>query len=532
MRHWIGCLALVLCAPLAVAQSPCDGRITDQLAHPMDAGAVVKPNPGECYTDPVFGTRICRITDVDPAEGDLAIIKTNYNTMRAWNADGSRLFLWHRAGGRTYEVYEGADPYAHIQTLVLSGSATTGVPSDIESLLWDPIDPLALYYPSNYRYSGSPAPRLYKVTLDPLGGPETQELVRSFESAPTNCPIEFALRLGHAHDMAISANKMVGLSCGDSSNRIQFLYSIAEDQVYGVRQSATPSSGAAPVPFQSGTGAYFQDTGEVTDNNFNSIRTLNLGSYLEHQTLGLAAGADSLNRVNFDPPPGEGSLVSIDLLSGAATVIVGTSNGWPYPRSGTHPSLAAANGSGWIAVSQTGTATGQEVLDNELILANIVSGEVCRIAHTRTLAKTGTWDYWSEAHPQISSDGYRVLFTSDWLGSDTVDTYLLDLSSAAPPAVTYEAMLAWTDNSDDEDGFRVERAATTAGPFVERGTVAADVTNYVDQPIAEGATWCWRLVAFNGGGDSAPSDASCATAAPPIQPPAAPSGVSVVVAGQ
>jgi hypothetical protein len=420
-------IAAFLCGSPVFAQSPCDGRITDKLPHPMDPDGVQKPAPGKSYVDPVFGTTITRITATDPSEGDHAIIKTNYNSTRAWNADGSLLFLWHRAGARTYEIYEGNAPYGHVYTLVLSGSATGGVPTDIEHLLWDPVDPLVLYYPSNYRYSGSPAPRLYKVTLALPDEPPLQEIVRGFELPPTNCPPENALSLGHVHDMAISANKMIGLSCGNSANRIQFLYSIAGDQVYGVRRSGTPSTDEAPVAFQSGTGAYFQSTGEVADNNLNPIRTLDLGYYLEHQALGLAGGRDTLNRVNFDPPPGVGSLVSIDLLTGVSAVIVGPANGWPYPPSGVHPSLTAANGSGWLAVSHTGTGTGQSELDNEIILGNIISGEVCRIAHSRTHAKAGVWGYWGEAHPQVSADGYRILFTSDWRGGDSVDTYLVDL---------------------------------------------------------------------------------------------------------
>jgi hypothetical protein len=89
--------------------------------------------------------------------------------------------------------------------------------------------------------------------------------------------------------------------------------------------------------------------------------------------------------------------------------------------------LASADGSGWVAVASTGTATGATTLDNEVYLGNILTGEVCRVAHSRTKSDEGSWGYWSETHPQISADGFRILYTSDWLGSSTVDTYVVDL---------------------------------------------------------------------------------------------------------
>lgn len=523
---------LLLFAVPVFAQSPCDGRITDKLAHPMDPAGVSKPAPGECYTDPAFGTKVCRISAADPAEGPNAVIKTNYNTTRGWNADGSRLYSWHR-GGRIYEIYEGDEPYAHVQTLTLGGSATTGNPTDIEHVLWDPIDPNVLYYPSNYSWSGGSVPKLYKVTLDPSGGPETQELLRDFSVTEPGCAHSAALSLGHVHDMSISANRMIGLSCGSDAAMIGFLYSIAEDQVYGVR---TGGLGGTPVALQSGTGAYFQSTGQVVDVNFNHVRTIPFVNPFEHQSLGLAGGIgskDSLNRVNFDEPQ-NGSLVSYDLATGISTVIVGVANGWGYPPSGTHPTLAAQNGSGWVAVSSSGSLPiGQAVLHGELYLGNILTGEVCRIAHTRTHAKLGVWGYWGEAHPQISADGYRVLFGSDWLGSETIDTYVVDLrgSDLPPPSgPTYEALVSWEDNSDNEDGFRIERASTTAGPFVPVGAVSANMTAFVNAPIAEGETWCYRPIAYNGGGDASPPPlAACDTAEPTDQPPTPATGVSVVI---
>src|SRR3990170_1299203 len=109
MRKVLAAISLVcLGGSLAWAQSPCDGKITDKLNHPMNAGAVAKPTAGGSYVDPAFGTLITRISNAQPAEGTNAVIKTTYSTMRGWNADESLIIAWHR-GGR-YELYDGDKP--------------------------------------------------------------------------------------------------------------------------------------------------------------------------------------------------------------------------------------------------------------------------------------------------------------------------------------------------------------------------------------------------------------------------------------
>src|SRR5262245_28964952 len=81
----------------------CGGLVHDQRMRLLTSLAA--PAPGQAVTDPAFGTTIRRITAVSPAEGENAIIKPVYGTVQAWNADESRLVLWHR--GRGHELYDG-----------------------------------------------------------------------------------------------------------------------------------------------------------------------------------------------------------------------------------------------------------------------------------------------------------------------------------------------------------------------------------------------------------------------------------------
>jgi hypothetical protein len=70
--------------------------------------------------------------------------------------------------------------------------------------------------------------------------------------------------------------------------------------------------------------------------------------------------------------------------------------------------------------------------------------------------------------------------------------------------------LAWTDNADNEDGFRIERK-TGANTFQEIAIVEADVTDYSDKGLAESATYIYRICAYNDGGNSVYSNIDSAT---------------------
>ncbi|MBE7491936.1 MAG: fibronectin type III domain-containing protein [Planctomycetes bacterium] len=79
---------------------------------------------------------------------------------------------------------------------------------------------------------------------------------------------------------------------------------------------------------------------------------------------------------------------------------------------------------------------------------------------------------------------------------------------AAPSAAnatantTLGATLTWTDNSNNESGFRVERQ-TGAGAFTILGTVGANVTTFNDTGLTAGQSYTYRVCAYNTAGDSA-----------------------------
>jgi hypothetical protein len=71
--------------------------------------------------------------------------------------------------------------------------------------------------------------------------------------------------------------------------------------------------------------------------------------------------------------------------------------------------------------------------------------------------------------------------------------------------------LSWTDNSDNEHGFRIERRLQKGGTFAHVATQEANVPFYADTGLLPATAYCYRVLAFNEVGQSAYSNVSCAS---------------------
>ena len=125
-------------------------------------------------------------------------------------------------------------------------------------------------------------------------------------------------------------------------------------------------------------------------------------------------------------------------------------------------------------------------------------------------------------------------------GTPNLLLYTKDFSAGPPPAppadpssLTATAVsstqinLAWTDNSNNEDGFKIERC-TGAGctTFGEITSVGAGVTAYNNTGLSVSTTYRYRVRAFNSGGNSGYSNESEATTFPPPPAPNPPSDLT------
>jgi hypothetical protein len=367
----------------------CQGMVTDKLAHPMTN--VAKPALLGSYVDPNFGTTIRRITDVAAQFGG-TYAKPVYSTMPAWNADETYLLLY--VVGRGHVLLNGKT-YAYIRNVNINSA-------DIEHVYWSATDPDALYYPD-----GSSL-KVYHPSSDSSTTVHTFATTVSFGGDPI---------------YGDWASNLFGF---DTSSGNSILYD------RGANTARNAATTATPIISSSGT-YYVQGQTVYMSSNNASVRTMTVDA-TEHGATGkMSNGQDFWASVQFDLSGNRnGNLIVENLNTGAVTTLIGESNGWEYPRVGTHISAHSTKNPGWVAVSMTGTTAGTRFLDREIALANVNDGTVCRVGHHRSAGQEGNVGYWAEPHVNISPRGTRMIFGSDWNNGNTVDTYVIELPGYTP----------------------------------------------------------------------------------------------------
>ncbi|MBN1674577.1 MAG: lamin tail domain-containing protein [Kiritimatiellae bacterium] len=88
--------------------------------------------------------------------------------------------------------------------------------------------------------------------------------------------------------------------------------------------------------------------------------------------------------------------------------------------------------------------------------------------------------------------------------------------------------LRWTDASDNETGFKIDRRRTGTSTWERIGTTAADQTTYSDMSLPSGTTFYYMVKAYNADGNSAYSGVAAATT--DAGPPAAPQSLTATAA--
>ncbi len=87
-------------------------------------------------------------------------------------------------------------------------------------------------------------------------------------------------------------------------------------------------------------------------------------------------------------------------------------------------------------------------------------------------------------------------------------------------ADTFKVTLSWQDNSDNEDGFIIERKdgdSTSTNPFIIIDTVAANVTAFVDYGLSANSTYTYQVYAYNEFGNSGNSNIAQTTTIIPVE---------------
>ena len=110
----------------------------------------------------------------------------------------------------------------------------------------------------------------------------------------------------------------------------------------------------------------------------------------------------------------------------------------------------------------------------------------------------------------------------------TIPSAATNLSATAASSSSID--LAWTDNASDENGFNVERS-TDGTNFNLIGSLGADVSSYSDNGLNASTLYYYRVIAFNGAGNSAFSNiANATTLGSTLTIPDAPTSLSATAA--
>lgn len=428
-------ISILVCLSLSgtvEATSPdnlCAGLFTstEQVVVP----AVAKPPFMKYYKEPVFGTKVIRITSA--SEGQ--VFKPAYSTMQAWNADESILLLYRGGKNSGHVLFDGRT-YKPIRELDI-------VPSDLEEIYWSHTDPDSFYYVSKYS-SDYGAFNKYSVKDD------KSTVIRNFQGI---CGKQGLPTGGGDPHMHALDDDLFGFRCQRDDGEYQmFTYQPSTDKV--VHRPLSEKEGwdpwTAPIPGPSGNQLWLQ--GKVIDKDLVSIKVSHdMAKHSEHASIGLTHdGEDAVFQVVFDPSPagcdsdrgkGIGHLVVHNIETGGCRPVINEARGYPYTTSGTHASALAFKAPGWVAMSSVGYGSFKHftskrkvpALFSEIYLADTDPDNevVCRLAHHRSYgkdAKRATYNsYLGEPHATISPSGTRILFGSDWYDSGAVDAYIIEL---------------------------------------------------------------------------------------------------------
>lgn len=129
---------------------------------------------------------------------------------------------------------------------------------------------------------------------------------------------------------------------------------------------------------------------------------------------------------------------------------------------------------------------------------------------------TGGLNVTAPSNPNLCPPGHYMLFILDGNGVPSVAT-IVQISAAPPPALAAPSNLiatavsgtridlTWTDNSNNEDGFKIERSLDGI-TFTQIATVGGSITKYSDTGLTCATFYQYRVRAFNANGNSAYSN--------------------------
>jgi hypothetical protein len=143
-----------------------------------------------------------------------------------------------------------------------------------------------------------------------------------------------------------------------------------------------------------------------------------------------------------------------------------------------------------------------------------------------------------DVNPANSADNARSINEAKLTIANWRDSGTASPQPPAPPSDLIaasvsqsEISLTWSDNTDNESGFIIERSPNGSTVWNLIGNVGPNVLFFDDSGLDPGSTFYYRVYAYNGAGNSPVSNVATATTWE-LQPPAAPTELTAIPASQ
>lgn len=415
-------------------------RVYPSSADPVPA--VYDGSPATIYTDPIFKTKIKRITPQPglPAGNYVPL----YSPSQAWNSDETKLLLLGPSGN--FYLFNGQDPYRFIKVLDRdAGLEYDGL--DI-SPLWDPQNPDRIWYThfNQLRYYTVSSGRSTIVTVVHKIG---------------------AIDLDRLH-LYVKTYDYCGIS--ESGNRIAFKVVDGGGQVYAMLVFDIPSNkflsvhdftpaGDMPIagaPMNKRPGAVcISPDGDFTEWQWNydrrdspnhygtEIYDVEKGTFVRRisdfdthaDQMRLADGVEALVALTSYATHNDYNRITATRYRDGAVVNAYLPDAWGSAVDGQwhvsgRGSVSPKGAPGWVLMS---TYDGPKVdssppypLGSEIYALRMDgSNEVRRIAHHQSVRGT---DYFAEPHATANRSFTKVLFGSNWRQpAGTLNAYVVEL---------------------------------------------------------------------------------------------------------
>ena len=114
--------------------------------------------------------------------------------------------------------------------------------------------------------------------------------------------------------------------------------------------------------------------------------------------------------------------------------------------------------------------------------------------------------------------GYEVLTQAAFWTTDASVGPVAATNLIAAIESETSVRLDWTDNSDTETGFRIERKAIWENDWTSLASLGTNTNSYVDNTVNLGEAYLYRVVAFDAADDGARSNEAQVQIAPPADP--------------